>query len=63
MRIGHLTGGAVAVLSIGNSNVDGKNEVDLVESSRHRVSSIQSWIEDIGRDARDRVETAWRDLW
>ena len=63
LRIGHLTGGAVAVLSIGNSNADGKNEIELVESSRSRVSSFQDMIEDIGREVRDRVETAWRDLW
>jgi len=63
LRIGHLTGGAVAVMSIGSSNADGKNEVELVESSREKTRSLQEMIEDAGKGLRDRVETAWRDLW
>ena len=62
LRIGHLTGGAVAVLSIGNSEST-NNEVQLVESSRQRVHSFQDWIEDVGRGLKERARRTWKDLW
>jgi len=61
LRIGHLTGGAVAVLSIGN-NESTNNEVELVESSRQRVHSFQDWIEDVGRGLKERARRTWKDL-
>lgn len=61
LRIGHLTGGAVAVLSLGNN--ESNNEVELVESSRQRVHSFQDWIEDVGRGLKERARRTWRDLW
>lgn len=51
LRIGHLTGGAVAVLSVGKSG--GKDE--LVGESRLRVRSFQDWMEDLGRKLKERI--------
>ena len=60
LRIGHLTGGAVAVLSIGNIDADGRN---LVVASRKRVRSFQDWIENACRDLQKRAESIWRGSW
>jgi hypothetical protein len=57
-RIGHMTGGVVAVLSI--SGGDGDRD-DLVVSSRKRVRRWQDWIEDAGMKARERMLNSWRD--
>ena len=58
-RIGHLTGGAVAVLSVGGIG-DG-DAADSARSSRERVRSMQDWIEDAGAKAKERILNAWRD--
>ena len=60
LRIGHLTGGTVAVLSIGNIDTDGRN---LVVASRKRVRSFQDWIENACRDLNKRAESIWRGSW
>lgn len=59
LRIGHLTGGAVAVLSVGGIG-DG-DAADSARSSRERVRSMQDWIEDAGAKAKERILNAWRD--
>ena len=58
LRIGHLTGGAIAVLSMGDycqSSSNG-NEHKLVKASRDRVKSFQDWIEELGRELQERVD-------
>ena len=59
LRVGHMTGGAVAVLSVGGSG-DG-DAADLARSSRERVRSIQDWIVDAGAKAKEGILNAWRD--
>jgi hypothetical protein len=54
-----MTGGVVAVLSIGGSDGEG---VDLVMSSRERVRRWQDWVEDAGIKAKERMLNAWRDV-
>ena len=55
IRVGHLTGGVVAVLSMGNSDNNrtayfGSNdEKELVEASRLRVRSYQDWAVALGK--------------
>lgn len=69
LRIGHMTGGVVAVLSMGidaddESMVDPNNvEVKvLVEASRERVRSYQKWMEDLITGLTERVVDIWRGL-
>ncbi|KAL9190718.1 hypothetical protein ACHAXT_000424 [Thalassiosira profunda] len=54
LRIGHLTGGVVAVLTVGSDSSD------LVEASRARVRSVQEWVQDLGKAMKERVESLWR---
>jgi hypothetical protein len=51
LRVGHLTGGVVAALSIGSTTTveHKKSEVALVESSRERMLSIQKWLEAVSK--------------
>lgn len=58
LRIGHLTGGVVAALTVGSAVNGGQEE--LVESSRERVFSYQVWVEDVAKSARLRVEDFFR---
>lgn len=58
LRVGHLTGGAVAVVSVDAAS--DVREGDLVESSRQRVLSFQDWIEDLGSNLKERAEAVWR---
>lgn len=63
LRIGHLTGGAVAVVSVGSVDaVEDGGEDELVQCSRQRVCSFQKWAEDLGRDLKQRVKNLWRDI-
>jgi len=63
MRIGHMTGGAVALLSVANAGTAGEgNEAELVESSRERLRSFQDWVEGLGRGLKQRVEGLWGDV-
>eukprot|EP00581_Thalassiosira_minuscula_P009886 CAMPEP_0183708344 /NCGR_PEP_ID=MMETSP0737-20130205/4689_1 /TAXON_ID=385413 /ORGANISM="Thalassiosira miniscula, Strain CCMP1093" /LENGTH=436 /DNA_ID=CAMNT_0025936209 /DNA_START=82 /DNA_END=1392 /DNA_ORIENTATION=+ len=62
LRIGHLTGGAVAIATVENNRLaswnDG-NDIDdstlLVKASRERVHSFQTRIEDLVRELKRRV--------
>ncbi len=59
LRVGHLTGGVVAVLSIGSTTADGHgNEAALVKASRERMLSFQKWFEDVGRNIHARFVRA-----
>jgi hypothetical protein len=60
-RIGHMTGGVVAVLSVGGGGGGDGDAADFARSSRDRVRSIQDWIEGAGVKARERILNAWRD--
>jgi len=57
LRVGHLTGGVVAALSIGSTTTDEhkKSEVALVKSSQERMISIQKWLKDASREIQERV--------
>jgi len=59
VRVGHLTGGLVAVLTVGGIDSDGD---ELVDASRERVRSFQERTEDLARDLKGRVESVWRDF-
>mmetsp|Transcript_6428 Transcript_6428/g.13560 ORF Transcript_6428/g.13560 Transcript_6428/m.13560 type:complete len:465 (+) Transcript_6428:87-1481(+) len=68
MRVGHLTGGLVAVVStVGVGNDDarwlGSSEEEeaevLVHSSRDRIRSIQYWLEDLLYDAKRTMSNVW----
>lgn len=63
LRIGHLTGGVVAVLSVGLTTDGQKAEAALVASSRERMLSIQKWFEDRGGEIEERIVKAWKDFW
>jgi hypothetical protein len=56
LRIGHMTGGIVAVATVGQG-VDGKS---IVMASRERVLSIRDWVVDAGREMRDRFKSWWK---
>jgi len=69
MRVGHLTGGLVAVVStvgvgnddarwLGSSSEEEEAEV-LVQSSRDRIRSIQYWLEDLLYDAKRTMRNVW----
>ncbi|KAK1743746.1 hypothetical protein QTG54_005343 [Skeletonema marinoi] len=69
MRVGHLTGGLVAVVStvgvgnddarwLGSSSEEEEAEV-LVHSSRDRIRSIQYWLEDLLYDAKRMMSNVW----
>lgn len=55
LRIGHLTGGVVAALSVG-TGVDG----ELAKTSRVKVCSVQQWMENVGRGL---IEHAKASFW
>ncbi len=55
LRIGHLTGGVVAALTVGTAD-----ESELVQSTRKRVQSFQDWIEDLFRDAKEWADGIWK---
>lgn len=72
-RLSHMTGGIVAVLSVGGlrtSGMTGENNddtndnlaIDLVKSSRERMQFMQLWIEDVGMKTKEWIVNAWRDL-
>lgn len=62
LRVGHLTGGVVAALSIGSTTVDGHGyEAALVKASRERMLSFQKWFEDVGRKIHARFMRVYSD--
>lgn len=63
LRIGHMTGGVVAVLSIGSITADNykMGEAALVESSMRRMLSMQKWFENVSREMQERIVRTWSD--
>ena len=57
-RIGHLTGGLVAVVTVGDGAAEREDE--LVQSSRERVRSFQEWGENSGKKLIERVQGIWK---
>jgi hypothetical protein len=55
LRIGHLTGGIVAVVTVGNGGEGG-----VIQASRERVRLLREWAFDVGRDVRDRCKSWWK---
>ncbi len=70
LRMGHLTGGMVALLSTVGGIVEDEGEVRwvgsgekeaevMVQSSRDRIRSIQYWLEDVLYNAKQTICNVW----
>lgn len=60
LRIGHLTGGAVAAVSIGNESTSAKNEAELVESTHERGRSVQDWLVGLSTGLKEQIKILLR---
>eukprot|EP00956_Cyclotella_meneghiniana_P000196 scaffold261_cov58-Cyclotella_meneghiniana.AAC.9 len=57
VRVGHLTGGIVAVTTVGDDGVDVK---DIVIASRERIRMLRDWFVDAGLELKNRFESWWK---
>jgi hypothetical protein len=62
LRLSHMTGGIVAVTSVGGlATTDDDDAIDnLVKSSRERMRCMQHWIEDVSMKTKGWILNAWQ---